>query len=93
MLKFPAPFKNAIFVCTHKRPDGHPKPCCRDRGGKELRDTLKDMVRDKGLELGALGHRIARHRRLEGGEFLGTEDLIDQHVAGDGPMAAERQGT
>lgn len=51
MLKFPAPFKNAIFVCTHKRPDGHPKPCCRDRGGKELRDTLKDMVQEKGLEL------------------------------------------
>jgi (2Fe-2S) ferredoxin len=51
MLKFPAPFKTAIFVCTHQRPDGHPKPCCRDRGGKELRDTLKDMVQEKGLEL------------------------------------------
>ena len=51
MLKFPAPFKNAIFVCTHQRPDGHPKPCCRNRGSKELRDTLKDMVRDKGLEM------------------------------------------
>ena len=51
MLKFPAPFKNAIFVCTFQRPDGHPKPCCRNRGGKELRDTLKDMVRERGLEL------------------------------------------
>jgi predicted metal-binding protein len=50
MLKFPAPFANAIFVCTNKRPDGHPKPCCADRGGRQLRDELKNMVREKGLE-------------------------------------------
>jgi (2Fe-2S) ferredoxin len=50
MLKFPVPFPNVIFVCTNKRPDGHPKPCCADRGGNELRDELKDMVREQGLD-------------------------------------------
>jgi (2Fe-2S) ferredoxin len=50
MLKFPAPFPTAIFVCTHKRPDGHPKPCCADRGGKDLREELREMVRERGLE-------------------------------------------
>ncbi len=50
MLKFSAPFPTAIFICTHKRPAGHPKPCCADRGAKELRDELKDTVRDQGLE-------------------------------------------
>ena len=50
MLKFPAPFPAAIFVCTNKRPDGHPKPCCADRGGKALRDELKGMVKAQGLE-------------------------------------------
>ena len=50
MLKFPAPFPQAIFVCTHKRPDGHPKPCCADRGGKDLREELREMVRARGLE-------------------------------------------
>ncbi len=50
MLKFPAPFPTAIFVCTHKRPDGHPKPCCADRGGAKMRDELKDIVREQGLE-------------------------------------------
>ncbi len=50
MLKFPAPFSQAIFVCTNKRPDGHPKPCCADRNGRELRDELKGMVREQGLE-------------------------------------------
>ncbi len=50
MLKFPAPFTRAIFVCTHKRPEEHPKPCCADRGGTELREQLRQMVRDAGLE-------------------------------------------
>ena len=51
MLKFPSPFGAAIFVCTHKRPDGHPKPCCADRGGRELREELREMVKEKGLEM------------------------------------------
>jgi predicted metal-binding protein len=50
MMKFPAPFATAIFVCTHKRPDGHPKPCCFDRGGVDLREELREMVREQGLE-------------------------------------------
>lgn len=50
MLKFPAPFPTAIFVCTNQRPEGHPKPCCGRRGGLELRDELKAMVREQGLD-------------------------------------------
>ena len=50
MLKFPAPFPTAIFVCTHQRPDGHPKPCCANRGSRHLRDELKSTVREQGLE-------------------------------------------
>lgn len=50
MLKFPAPFVNALFVCTHERPEGHPKPCCGRRGGQELRDRLKAMAKERGLE-------------------------------------------
>ena len=51
MLKFPSPFETAVFVCTNKRPDGHPKPCCADRGGVQLREELKSMVREKGLDM------------------------------------------
>ena len=51
MLKFSAPFKTALFVCTQKRPDGHPKPCCANRGGLELRQELKEMVQAKGLDM------------------------------------------
>jgi (2Fe-2S) ferredoxin len=51
MLKFPSPFGTAIFVCTHKRPDGHPKACCADRGGPQLREELREMVKSEGLEM------------------------------------------
>lgn len=50
MLKIPAPFSGAIFFCTNKRPDGSPKPCCADSGGKELREELRAMVRQRGLD-------------------------------------------
>ena len=50
MLKFPAPFPAAVFVCTNKRPDGSPKPCCANRGGVELREELKKMSKEQGLE-------------------------------------------
>nr|MEE4267466.1 (2Fe-2S) ferredoxin domain-containing protein [Candidatus Krumholzibacteria bacterium] len=51
MIKFPSPFGTALFVCTHKRPDGHPKPCCADRGGPALREELREMVKAEGLEM------------------------------------------
>lgn len=50
MQKFPPVFTTSIFVCTHKRPDGHPKPCCADRGGNQLRNELKEAVKLRGLE-------------------------------------------
>ncbi len=50
MQKFPIPFAKTIFVCTHQRPDGHPKPCCADRGGVKLREELRQMVHQRGLE-------------------------------------------
>jgi predicted metal-binding protein len=50
MLKFGAPFRGTLFVCTHQRPEGHPKPCCGRRGGPQLREELREMVRNEGLE-------------------------------------------
>jgi len=45
-----APFAAVAFVCTNKRPDGHPKPCCANRDGLQLRDELKKMVAARGLD-------------------------------------------
>ena len=29
-----------VFVCTQFRPEGHPKGCCTERGGKEVMDAF-----------------------------------------------------
>ncbi|PID79765.1 ferredoxin [bacterium DOLZORAL124_64_63] len=50
MLKLDAPFGNTLFICTHQRPDGHPKPSCGRRGSAQLRQDLRQMVRDEGLD-------------------------------------------
>jgi predicted metal-binding protein len=50
MLKFPAPFPATVFVCTKKREKGHPKSCCHDRGSSQLREQLKEMIKQEGLE-------------------------------------------
>lgn len=87
MQKFGAPFGKTIFVCTHKRPDGHPTPCCANRGGKQLREELRQKVRDAGKEmevkvfasgcLGACGQGPAALRYPDGEYVLGItpEDL------------------
>ena len=51
MQKFGTPFHTSIFVCTQKRPDGHPIPCCANRGGMALRQELKEMVKDADKEM------------------------------------------
>ena len=50
MLKRPNTFEAVVFVCTNQRPEGHPKPCCANRGGLALRDQLKLMVHERGLD-------------------------------------------
>jgi (2Fe-2S) ferredoxin len=50
MIQRPVPFQRIVFVCTHARPDGHPKPSCGLRGGADIREKLKLMVEEKGLQ-------------------------------------------
>jgi len=42
------PHKRIVFVCTNHREPGE-RVCCADRGGAELRDRLKAMVKERGL--------------------------------------------
>jgi (2Fe-2S) ferredoxin len=43
-------YKQHIFVCTNKRPDGHERGCCIDRGGAAVRDHLKKRCAELGIE-------------------------------------------
>lgn len=42
--------KRHIFVCINERPEGHPKGCCADKGGREVRERFKEGVARRGLK-------------------------------------------
>ena len=47
----PKPYYEAhVFCCTNKRPDGHPRGYCSDKGSEALRDYMKDRARQLGLK-------------------------------------------
>src|SRR5262245_24785580 len=44
------PFKRHLFVCTNRRPDGHPKGCCASKGSEEIRAAFKAELEKRGLK-------------------------------------------
>ena len=38
-----------VFVCTNTRPPGNPKGSCGEKGSEPLFESLKAMVKDRGL--------------------------------------------
>lgn len=42
-------FQRHVFVCINERPAGHPKGCCLSKGSAEVRDTLKDELKKRGI--------------------------------------------
>ena len=45
-------FEKHIFVCENKRPDGHPRGCCLDKGSAEVRALFKKRLKELGLKSG-----------------------------------------
>ncbi len=45
----PLYFDFHVFVCTNRRPDGHKKGSCAERGSEKLRDYMKARARELGL--------------------------------------------
>lgn len=39
-----------LFVCTNRRPDGHRRGSCAERGAEPLRDYMKARVKELGLQ-------------------------------------------
>ena len=47
----PKPYYEAhVFCCTNRRPAGHPRGCCAERGAEELRDHMKSAAKKLGLK-------------------------------------------
>jgi (2Fe-2S) ferredoxin len=44
-----AKFKHHIFVCENSRPPSHPKGCCADCGGAEIRQLINDGIAMRNL--------------------------------------------
>lgn len=42
-------YEEHIFVCTNRRPDGHPKGSCAEKGSEKLRDYMKARAKELGL--------------------------------------------
>jgi len=36
-------------VCTNRRPEGHPKGCCAEKGSEQVRAILKAELKKRGL--------------------------------------------
>lgn len=46
----PDPYYRAhVFVCTNEREEGHPRGCCKQKGGDVLRDYMKKKATGLGL--------------------------------------------
>ena len=47
----PKPYYEAhVFCCTNRRPAGHPRGCCAEKGSEALRDYMKGRAKDLGLK-------------------------------------------
>ena len=47
----PKPYYEAhVFCCTNRRPAGHPRGCCAERGGEALRDHMKSKAKELGIK-------------------------------------------
>jgi (2Fe-2S) ferredoxin len=45
----PVYFDFHVFVCVNRRPDGHPKGSCAERGSERLRDYMKVRAKELGV--------------------------------------------
>lgn len=43
-------FEHHIFVCENQREAGHPRGCCSERGGPDVRAALKKEISRRGLQ-------------------------------------------
>ena len=42
-------FDAHLFVCTNRRPDGHKRGSCAERGSESLRDYMKARAKELGI--------------------------------------------
>ncbi len=43
-------FEAHVFVCNNRRPDGHNRGSCAEKGSEKLRDYMKVRVKELGIQ-------------------------------------------
>ncbi len=94
-------FDKHIFVCENKRPDGHPKGCCADKNGLEIRALFKKRLKELGLsttvranaagcldacEFGATVLIYPEQIWYGGVTVDDVEEIIQQHIIKNNPV-------
>jgi (2Fe-2S) ferredoxin len=48
--QLPEHFKAHLFMCTNRRPDGHPTSSCAEKGAKEMAEAARKVFKDMNLD-------------------------------------------
>jgi (2Fe-2S) ferredoxin len=62
-----------VLVCVNTRPPGNPKGSCGEKGGPELFDRLKSLLRDRGLEARVMANRTYCLKHCSRGPVLAVQ--------------------
>ena len=94
-------FNKHIFICENKRPDGHPRGCCLEKGSTLVKEKFKNRLKELGLNsevrantagcLDACEHGITvlvyPEQVWYGGVTLNdVEEIIQSHIINDIPV-------
>lgn len=63
------PYTKHVFICVNERPAGHPRGCCKEKGGEEVREAFKQALKK---------HRLTPQMRANA---AGCLDKCEQGIA------------
>jgi (2Fe-2S) ferredoxin len=94
-----SPYEKHIFICTNQRRADHPRGCCDDKGGSEVRLKFADALARRGLKSRIRANKAGCLNACELGVavviypagiwYLGVtpqdvEEIVETSLAGDG---------
>jgi (2Fe-2S) ferredoxin len=94
-------FNKHIFICENKRPEGHPRGCCSEKGSAEIRELFKLRLKELGLNADVRANTAGCLDSCEFGVSIvvypeqiwygavtknDVEEIIQSHIIKDNPV-------
>jgi (2Fe-2S) ferredoxin len=94
-------FNKHIFICENKRPEGHLRGCCAEKGSAEIRELFKLRLKELGLNAEVRANSAGCLDACEFGVSVvvypeqiwygavtknDVEEIIHSHIIGDNPV-------